>query len=63
MSHAHDTRQAGHFTNMYFRTTLTSSVRGPVMWNKLHNDLNNSTNEDMFRKRFKTFLIRDSALT
>ena len=55
MSHDHDTRQAGHFTNMYCRTTLTSmclSIRGPVMWKKLHNDLKNSTNVDnMFIKR------------
>ena len=44
MSHDHDTRQAGHFKNMYCSTTLKSmylSVRGPVMWNKLHADLKN----------------------
>ena len=42
MSHDHDTRQAGHFKNMYCITTLKSmclSIRGPVMWNKLHSDL------------------------
>ena len=40
MSHDdHDTRQAGHFKN---------SIRGPVLWNKLHNDLKNSTNVNMF---------------
>ena len=46
MSHDHDTRQAGHLKNMYCRTTLKSmclSIRGPVMWNKLHSDLKNST--------------------
>ena len=53
MSHAHDTRQAGHFKNMYCRTTLKSmclSVRGPVIWNKLHIALKNSSNVNMFKK-------------
>ena len=51
MSHDHDTRQAGHC-----RTTLKSmclSVRGPVMWNKLHTDLKNSTSVNMFKKGIK----------
>ena len=62
MSHDHDTRQAGHFKNMYCRTTLKSmclSIRGPVMWNKLHSDLKNSTNVNMFNKRYKTFLVSE----
>ena len=53
MSRDHDTRQAGHFKNMYYRTTLKSmclSIIGPVMWNKLHTDLKNCT-----KKRYKTF--------
>ena len=61
MSLDHDTRQAGHFKNMYCRTTLKSmclSVRGPVMWNKLHTDLKNST-----KKRYKTFLVSEYAIT
>ena len=60
MSHDHDTRQAGHFKNMYCRTTLKSiclSIRGHVMWNKLHNDLKNSTTVSMFKKRYKTFWL------
>ena len=66
MSHDHDTRQAGHFKNMYCRTTLKSmclSVRGPVMWNKLHTDLKNSTSVNMFKKRYKTFLVSEYAVT
>ena len=66
MSHDHDTRQAGHFKNMYCRTTLKSmclSVRGPVMWNKLHTNLNNSTSVNMFKKRYKTFLVSEYAVT
>ena len=49
----------GTFKNMYCRTTLKSmclSIRGPVMWNKLHSDLKNSTTVNMFKKRYKTFL-------
>ena len=60
MSHDHDTRQAGHFKNMYCRTTLKSmclSVRGPVMWNKLHTDLKNSTSVNMFKKGIKPFWL------
>ena len=66
MSHDHDTRQAGHFKNMYCRTTLKSmclSVRGPVTWNKLHTDLKNSTSVNMFKKRYKTFLVSEYAVT
>ena len=66
MSHDHDTRQAGHFKNMCCRTTLKSmclSVRGPVMWNKLHTDLKNSTSVNMFKKRYKTFLVSEYAMT
>ena len=54
MTHDHDTRQAGHFKNMYCRTTLKSmcqSIIGHVMWNKLHNDVKNSTNVIMFKKK------------
>ena len=66
MSHDHDTRQAGHFKNMNCRTTQKSmclSIRGPFMWNILHNDLNNSTTVNMFNKRFKTFLVSEYAAT
>ena len=66
MSHDHDTRQAGHFKNMYCRTTLKSmglSIRGPVMWNKLHSDLKNSTTVNMFKKRYKTFLVSEYEAT
>ena len=66
MSHDHDTRQAGHFKNMYCRTTLKSmclSVRGPVTWNKLHTDYKNSTSVNMFKKRYKTFLVSEYAVT
>ena len=70
MSHDHDTRQAGHFKNMYCRTTLKSmclSIRGPVMWSKLHSDLKNSTTVNMFKKGIKPFWLvsikqRNSAL-
>ena len=51
----------GTLKNMYCRTTLTSmclSIRGPVMWNKLHSDLKNSTTVNMSKKtRYKTFLV------
>ena len=50
----------------YCRTTLKSmclSIRGPVMWNKLHSDLNNSTTVNMFKKRFKTFLVSEYEAT
>ena len=60
MSHDHDTCQAGHFKNMYCRTTLKSmclSIRGPVMWNKLHSDLKNSTTVNMFKKGIKPFWL------
>ena len=68
MSHDHDTLQAGHFKikNMYCRTTLKSmclSIRGPVMWNKLHSDLKNSTTVNMFKKRYKTFLVSEYEVT
>ena len=66
MSHDHGTRQAGHFKNMYCRTTLKSmclSIRGPVMWNKLHSDLKNSTTVNMFKKRYKTFLVSEYKAT
>ena len=66
MSHDRDTRQAGHFKNMYCRTTLKSmclSIRGPVMWNKLHSDLKNSTTVNMFKKRYKTFLVSEYEAT
>ena len=66
MSHDHDTRQAGHFKNMYCRTTLKSmclSIRGPVLWNKLHSDLKNSTTVNMFKKRYKTFLVSEYEAT
>ena len=36
---------------MYCRTMLKSmclSIRGPVMWNKRHSDLKNSTTVNMF---------------
>ena len=62
MSHDHDTRQAGHFKNMYCRTTLKLmclSIRGPVMWNKLNSDLKNSTPVNMFKKRYKTFMVSE----
>ena len=29
------------------------------MWNKLHNDLKNSPNVNMFKKRYKTFLVSE----
>ena len=54
------TRQAGHFKNMYCRTTLKSmclSMRGPVMWNTLHNDLKNSTNVNLLKKKYNTFWL------
>ena len=60
MSHAHDTRQAGHFKTMYCRTTLKLMcliVRGLVMWNKLHNDLKNTINVNMFKKGIKPFWL------
>ena len=60
VTHDHDTRQAGHFKNVYCRTTLKSmclSIRGPVMRNKLHTDLNNSTNVNMFNKCIKPFWL------
>ena len=66
MSHDHDTRQAGHFKNMYCRTTLKSmclSIRGPDMWNKLHSDLKNSITVNMFKKRYKTFLVSEYEAT
>ena len=66
MSHAHDTRQAGHFKNMYCITTLKLMclrIRGHVMWNKLHNDLKNSTTVNMFNKRYKTILVSEYAAT
>ena len=66
MSHDQYTRQAGHFKNMYCRTTLTSvclSIRGPVTWNKLHSDLKNSTSVNMFKKRYKTFLVSEYEVT
>ena len=47
-------------------TTLKAmclSVRGPVMWNKLHTDLKNSTSVNMFKKRYKTFLVSEYAVT
>ena len=34
-----------------------------VMWNKFHNDLKNSTNVNMFKKRYKTFLVSEYAAT
>ena len=38
--------------------------RGHVMWNKLHNNLKNSTNVNiMFKKRYKTFLVSEYAET
>ena len=48
------------------RTTLKSmclSIRGPVMWNKLHSDLKNSTTVNMFKKRYKTFLVSEYEAT
>ena len=66
VSHDHDTRQAGHIKNMYCRTTLKSmclSIRGPVMWNKLHSDLKNPTIVNVFKKRYKTFLVSESEAT
>ena len=48
------------------RTTLKwmcLSVRGPVMWNKLHTDLKNSTSVNMFKKRYKTVLVSEYAVT
>ena len=30
------------------------------MWNKLHNNLKNSTNVNMIKKRYKTFLVYNS---
>ena len=60
MNHDHDTRQAGHFKNMLCRTRLNSiclSIRGPVMWNELHNDLKNSTTVNMFKKGIKPFWL------
>ena len=66
MSHDHATRQAGHFKNRYCRTTLKSvclSIRGPVMWNKLHSDLKNSTTVNMFKKRYNTFLVSEYEAT
>ena len=50
----------------YCRTTLKSmclSIRGPVMWNKLHSDLKNSTTVNMFKKRYKTFLVSEYEAT
>ena len=44
--------QVDMYENMYCRTTLKSmcvSIRGPVMWNKLHSDLKNSTTVNMFK--------------
>ena len=32
-----------------------------VMWNKLHTDLKNSTSVNMFKKRYKTFLVSEYA--
>ena len=49
-----DTRQAGHFKNMYCRTTPISaclSVIGHLIWNKLHSDLKNSTNVNMLNRK------------
>ena len=48
------------------RTTLKSmclSIRGPVMWNKLHSDLKNSATVNMFKKRYKTFLVSEYEAT
>ena len=48
------------------RTTLKLmclSIRGPVMWNKLHSDLKNSTTVNMFKKRYKTFLVSEYEAT
>ena len=50
----------------FSRTTLKSmclSIRGPVMWNKLHSDLKNSTTVNMFKKRYKTFLVSEYEAT
>ena len=32
------------------------------MLNKLHNDLKNSTNVNMFKKRYKSFLVSEYAV-
>ena len=50
----------GTLKNMYCRTTQKSrslSIRGPVMWNKLYNDLKNSTSVNMFKKGIKPFWL------
>ena len=39
------------------------SVRGPVIWNKLHNDLKNSSNVNMFKKRYTILLVSEYAVT
>ena len=33
------------------------------MWNKLHSDLKNSTTVNMFKKRYKTFLVSEYEAT
>ena len=33
------------------------------MWNKLHTDLKNSISVNMFKKRYKTFLVSEYAVT
>ena len=43
--------------------SMCLSFRGPVMWNKLHTDLKNSTSVNMFKKRYKTFLVSEYAVT
>ena len=61
MTHDHDTRQADHFKNMYCRTTLKLmclSIRGPVI-----NYTRNSTNVNMFKKRYKTFMVSEYSAT
>ena len=50
----------GTLKNMYCRTTQTSRcliIRGPVMWNKLHNDLKNSTSVNRFKKGINPFWL------
>ncbi len=61
-SHAHGNPQAGYFENMqaYCGTTLKYvclSARSHVMWNKLNNDLNNSTNVNVLKKGINPFWL------
>ena len=46
---------SNHPTNIL--KSMCLSVRGPVMWNKVHKDLKNSTNVNMFKKGIKPFWL------